>query len=227
MKIGVFCHMYYPELFAPLKVALDNIPAPADLFLSTTSAENARTLRHMFDEWDGRLEVEVVENRGRDIAPKLITFGRNHSDYDLVLHAHTKSDRANPGWREHMLRLLLGSRMKVEHIITYFEHVPEVGIIAARHYPPIVQWIHWGPNRENAQKLAKRAKIKLPTAEVDFPSGSMFWARPAALAPLLNLGLRFEDFPAETGQIDGTIAHAIERLFFYSAERAGFTWKMT
>ena len=61
-------------------------------------------------------------------------------------------------------------------------------------------------------------------AALDFPAGSMFWARGAALRPLLDLGLSFDDFPAETGQTDGTLAHAIERLFLHSCERAGYGW---
>jgi lipopolysaccharide biosynthesis protein len=59
---------------------------------------------------------------------------------------------------------------------------------------------------------------------VDMPSGSMFWARPRALKPLLDLHLSFYDFPAEPLPTDGTIAHCIERLFLFACERAGYTW---
>jgi hypothetical protein len=52
----------------------------------------------------------------------------------------------------------------------------------------------------------------------------MFWARAAALRPLLELGLSFSDFPPETAQTDGTLGHAIERLYLYACERAGFGW---
>ena len=52
----------------------------------------------------------------------------------------------------------------------------------------------------------------------------MFWARTAALRPLLDLHLGFDDFQAEAGQDDGTLAHAIERLYFLVCERAGFDW---
>ena len=63
-----------------------------------------------------------------------------------------------------------------------------------------------------------------PGAALDFPSGSMFWARSAALRPLLDLQLATEDFDEEKGQIDSTLAHAIERLYFFACEKAGFDW---
>ena len=50
----------------------------------------------------------------------------------------------------------------------------------------------------------------------------MSWARSAALRPLLDLGLTFDDFPDEKSQTNGTMAHAIERLFLFVCERAGF-----
>ena len=52
----------------------------------------------------------------------------------------------------------------------------------------------------------------------------MFWFKPQALDPLLNCGLTFDDFPEECGQLDGTIAHAIERAFLFIVEAAGFMW---
>ena len=52
----------------------------------------------------------------------------------------------------------------------------------------------------------------------------MFWFKPKALAPILNCGLTFDDFPDESGQLDGTIAHAIERAFLFVVETAGFDW---
>ena len=51
----------------------------------------------------------------------------------------------------------------------------------------------------------------------------MFWLRPAALRPLLDGLLSMGEFQAEGGQLDGTLAHAVERILSLIARSAGFT----
>jgi lipopolysaccharide biosynthesis protein len=223
MKIGVFCHMFYSELFIPLKAQLENIPEPSDLYLSTCSESDRALLIDMFTGWNGRVMVRVVKNKGRDIAPFLVTFANELPSYTYGLHIHTKG--SIPEWRDHILQHLLGSESIVDDIIARFENDSQLGIIAAPHYPPIRDWIHWGPNKQNADALAKRMQIEPETLfPLDFPSGSMFWFRPRALQPWLDINLTLDDFPEETGQLDGTIAHAIERLFYFAARKVGFSW---
>jgi lipopolysaccharide biosynthesis protein len=113
----------------------------------------------------------------------------------------------------------------VASIVDAFARLPRLGMVAPQHYEAIRRWIGWNGNFETAQGLAARMGLSLdPRRALDFPSGSMFWARPAALRPLLDLGLRFEDFPEESGQEDSTPAHAIERLYFLACERSGHLW---
>jgi lipopolysaccharide biosynthesis protein len=70
--------------------------------------------------------------------------------------------------------------------------------------------------------LARRIGISTPLDDAfDFPLGNMFWARPAALRPLLTLGLEWNDWPLEPADYDGTIMHALERLLPFAARHAG------
>ena len=206
-----------------------NLPAPADLLISTDSAEKQAALQPVFAPWDkGALEIRVVPNRGRDIAPKLVGFADVYDRYDLVLHLHSKMSDHAPflaPWRSYLFETLLGSPEIVRSILDAFARLPDLGMVAPQHYEAVRRWLGWNGNFAAAQALAARMGIALHSHRaLDFPSGSMFWSRPDALRPLLDLNLAFDDFPEEGAQLDHTPAHAIERLFFHSCERSGHSW---
>ena len=96
-------------------------------------------------------------------------------------------------------------------------------------FPDDPHLLGWGENLPYATDLARRLGIAepLPATTFNFPVGSMFWARTAALRPLLELGLNWDDFPAEPVPYDGSLLHAIERLLPFVVERAGFRSAVT
>lgn len=63
-----------------------------------------------------------------------------------------------------------------------------------------------------ATLLGRLSPHDVPQHCSDFPAGSFFWARVNCLMPLFALGLTEDDFEEESGQLDGTLAHAIERV---------------
>lgn len=82
--------------------------------------------------------------------------------------------------------------------------------------------VGWDKNRDLAEALAKRMQLAAPLDDFfDFPLGTMFWARPSALKPLLDLNLAWEEYPAEPLSNDGTLLHALERMVPYAARHAG------
>ena len=228
-RIAVFVHVFFDVLMPELKRYLAHIPGSYSLFITTDTIGKKAIIETHLEGWDrGSIEIAVVENRGRDIAPKLLAFPQAYEDHDLVLHLHTKkSHHASvlANWRSYLLETLTGSKETVDSILDIFATQPDVGMIASQHFEPARHWINWGGNLDKAKALAKRAGISIDAkAPLDFPSGSMFWARSAALKPLLDLKLTTDEFDPEVGQIDGTLAHAIERLYFHVVERAGFDW---
>lgn len=228
-SLAVILHAFHLDLLAEFRAYLDHIPFAADLFVSTDTLSKQQAAAACFSDWSkGAVEVRIVPNRGRDVAPKLVGFATMHDRYEYVLHLHTKrSSHASglAGWRGYLLDTLIGSPEVVCGVFEAFTQAPRLGMLAPQHIDELRPWIRWGANFETAETLAERMGFPLPRrAPLDFPSSSMFWARSAALRPLLDLALNFADFPDEQRQTDGTLAHAIERLYFLVCEQAGFDW---
>ena len=228
-RTAAICHIYYDNIAPEIQRYLRHIPFGFDVYISTNTEAKKAVIESIFRDWDrGKVEVRIAPNRGRDIAPKLIAFRDVYPNYDYVLHLHSKASK-HAGvlacWRGYAYETLLGSPAIVASIFDAFRRRPDLGIIAGQHFEVMRHWINWGDDFRLALPLAERMGFPLAQDKVlDFPSGSMFWARTAALKPLLDLNLAFEDFDAESGQIDATTAHAIERLYFYVCEHAGYGW---
>jgi GT2 family glycosyltransferase len=227
--IAAICHVFHVSVAQELVFYLRNLPRPADIYVSTDTDEKRQALQAAFSGWDcGDVTIRITPNRGRDIAPKLVGFADVYERYDLVLHLHSKmSTHAGflAPWRSYLYETLLGSPEIARSIVDAFARLPDLGMVAPQHYEGVRRWIGWQGNFEAARVLAARMDIPLSARRaLDFPSGSMFWARPSALRPLLDLRLSFEDFPAEDGQVDFTPAHAIERLYFHVCEKSGHSW---
>ena len=228
-KIAAVVHIFYPELAAEIKKLLQNIPGKVDVYISTVSAEKKSELEKIFSDFDkGKVTVKIFENRGRDIAPAFVGFKEIYKNYDLCVHLHSKkSPHAASrlfGWRDYLYDNLLGSEKIVRGIFKIMDN-PKVGIIFPQYFTHIRLSINWGENFFEVKNFLSRLKIAIDDVPVlEFPAGSMFWFKPAALSPLLNSGITFSDFPEELGQTDGTLAHAIERSFLFIARSAGFSW---
>lgn len=226
-KIGVFIHAYYEQEITALLPYLAHIGAPFEVFVTTDSESKKTFLLETLQPVHGdAVTVGVFDNRGRDIAPKYVGFRNEQLACDLVLHLHTKKslhDTKLADWRRFMLDCLIGSPEICDGVLDVFTKNPKLGVVAPRIFPAVHPAVKWGENYCKTVYLARRMGVRLERAmQIDFPAGSMFWARSAALRPILDLGLGFGAFEAEGGQIDGTTAHAIERLVFYSADRAGY-----
>jgi GT2 family glycosyltransferase len=228
-RVAAIVHLYYEDLAGEFRSYLSNVPVDLDVYISTVDDFRAAIIEKVFSGWSkGSVEVRVVPNRGRDIAPKLVSFRDVYDRYAYVICVHGKRSRhasvLSP-WRHFLLENLLGAPEVVTSVLHAFGQNPKLGIVASQHFEPMRHWTNWGGNFPKAEKLASRMGFSLNERDpLDFPSGSMFRARTAALRPLLDLRLNTEDFDEESSQTDATLAHAIERVVFHTCEHAGFDW---
>jgi len=228
-RLAVLCHAFHPDIMPDVRNHLEHIPGPFDLFLTTDDESKCPAIRDAFRHWvKGRIEIRIHENRGRDIAPKLLAWPDIYRSHDLMLHIHTKKTDYNNflfRWRGYLFDTLMGSPQIVRNILQLFALDERLGMVAPIHYHALNVSDPIGCNHADVRSLAARMGVDIQRQQyLDFPAGSMFWARTAALRPLLDTGFSLADFPAEAGQKDGTFAHAVERLFFVSCEAAGLHW---
>jgi glycosyltransferase involved in cell wall biosynthesis len=222
--IGVFLHIYYPELAPKIADYLNNIPQKIDIHVSTKQ-DAVESLEKIFKSAKNAQNVNVKSfpNIGRDVAPFIAGFGEEILKYDYILKLHSKKSphsNALSGWFEHCLDNLIGSND------VFYTNILELnknntGIIyPVENYALSLGikhdscWGHEDGNFVKAKPLLNTLKLNHidRDSEFSFPTGTMFWCKPEILKPILNWGLTFNDFDSEGGQIDGTLAHSIERL---------------
>ncbi len=228
-RIAIHLHVFYPDLAPELASYLRNMPFPYDLYLSVIDEEGAQTCRDVFTALPGCTKVVIrqVPNRGRDLGPLFYAFGQELLQYDYIAHFHTKKSLYNrgatQGWRTYLCQALLGDSERIRRIFALMQGDSPHGIVYPQNYFRLPPWANtWLANREQGAIWCARLGITpMPRGYFDYPAGSMFWARRDALAPLLEAGLKATDFPEETGQTDGTLAHTLERLLGLVASRQG------
>ncbi|HWR39062.1 MAG TPA: rhamnan synthesis F family protein [Patescibacteria group bacterium] len=230
-SVAVVLHMYYPDLWSEIRDYLDNIPEPFDLHVTISEKVRLRDLRKIVEFNPDSIFYQFI-NRGRDIAPFLQLMHLPVWDkYKAVCKIHTKkSPHIHAGlnwnypngteWRKVLYGELLGSREQIRTVLNVFHQNTSVGLIAPQgnlfEYGEFV-----GANRQNIMSVQEQIGIR--EADLcDFCAGSMFWFRPESLGLLRAAKLGMDDFPPEQGNIDGTLAHAIERLFTACVRKKGY-----
>ncbi|MFX0547440.1 rhamnan synthesis F family protein [Roseovarius sp. S1116L3] len=233
LRVALQIHAYYIDLLPRLRAHLEANQLRPDLFVSTTSRESAAEARSLLDGYSARTEVRMVPNVGRDVAPLLTCFGPQLvHDYDVIGHVHTKKSLflgktdVVETWVNLLYENILGGETggpMIDRILNAMAEAPDVGIV----FPSDPSLISWSRNRDQSQRLARKLGLDGLPEIIDFPVGTMFWMRAEALRPFVELGLRYADYPAEPIADDGTMLHALERLFGVAPVLQGYRAAVT
>ena len=233
-KVLAVAHIFYADMAEEILQRLSVLPKGYYLVATTSNEENQAQIRAVMERYGVEGEVRVVaSNRGRDIGAFLVDCNDvlSSDKWDIVVKIHSKKSvqddyNAAQLFKTHLYDNLLNSRAHVANILAEFAAHPALGMVLAplphMGYPTMGH--AWFTNREPAQAVAKRLGINVPF-DKDMPLatyGSMFIARPQALAKLVNAGFKPENFPVEGGYKDGSLAHVLERLMAYAVLSEGF-----
>lgn len=217
--LAIVVHAFYEDTFAEIMERLHEIKGvPFKLFVSTPQWQSAR-VDEVLKSSGFPYHLLPVTNRGRDVLPFLkIAEKIEEEGYAYILKIHTKKSKHRKDgdiWRNDLYGKLLNEN-SMRMALDSFNRNAKLGVIGpAGHIVPMS--FYWGSNAQTVESLARRlGQTSEQIKSLNFIAGTMFFARMAALAPLMNLAIDDADFEAEAGQIDGTLAHALERVISIS-----------
>lgn len=229
-SVAVQIHLFFVDTIDEIIKNINLIPCPFDCYISTDTEEKKELIAQKFNLCNARnVTVEVLENKGRDVAPFLKQMRERIDQYDIICHIHSKKTTfADYGdfWRKYLFNNLFGCSDNIAEILDMFKSNEKLGIIFPETYPLIKDQQMFGADRDNCVATAQKLGITEPLPQrAMFPAGNMFWARTDAVRQMfLSDAFSFE---SEKGQVHFTDAHRVERLWVYLAKHNGFNYKKT
>ena len=235
-KKALVFHAYFDDLIYETKKYIESMPLDSDIYITTNTPEKKKLYEDVFsDNKFNKLEIRLVENRGRDVSALLVCVKDIIMNYDIVCFAHDKKvSQLNCGaigksFAYNCLENLMPTNEFVTNVLNTFKDNPKLGLLTPM--TPfhgdynLILGNEWTENFEITSSLAHTLGINVPINEDHVPVsplGTMFWFRPVALKKLFDYDWEYKDFPKEPNRIDGTILHAIERIYGFTVQDAGY-----
>ena len=243
-KVALMMHLYFPDLIEKSLKYACSMPDGCDIFITVPNQKMNDLVSEALQKFVQfrKKTVITIENRGRDVSSLLVGCAPYVYDYDIICFMHDKkTTQMKPyalgeSFSYKCFENNLGSKEYVENILYKFETNPRLGMIMPP--PPNhgpwwnVLGCEWFSNLDNTVELAEKLNLNCSICwqrEPISPLGTMFWFRPMALKKLFDYGWKYEDFPEEPNENDGTLLHAVERVYGYVVQDSGHycAWAMT
>lgn len=245
--LAVQLHLYYEDLLPEFVENLNHIPGPFDLYISIRDLASQSGEQNIVDaQQDATAQrisdiekacqaitmlhsvtVKPTQNRGRDIAPMYVLFGKELRTYKYVLHMHSKKSlyqgSEQLGWRQYSVGSLIGSREQATRIISMLESDDSIGLIYPERFVEMAPEAYgWLSDEAKGREFMESIGVPFHGGIFLYPAGSFFLVRNAAIPQIWNRNLKYTDFDEEAGQIDGTLAHVLERALGQVVTQNGF-----
>lgn len=236
IKIAYGLHLYFSDLFKEYISTILRMPKGIDVYITTDTEEKRQEIISLCEDLQAwNISVLKVDNRGRDVSALWVVLREYLKRYDYVCFVHDKkAGQVTPGsigesWARKLLANTVASSDFVSNVIDTLETNERLGLLvppAPIHGPYLYLKKLWTTNYENTVELAKR--LGVDSVPIDYKKepitaiGSCFWFKTAALKQMFMQDWVYEDFPVEPLPEDGTISHAIERIYAFMAQHNGY-----
>ena len=230
---AVIIYLYYVDTVKNYISYIETVPKEYDIYIVSSNEIVLKKAQGFLVEREAVCILK--ENRGRDISAVLIAAAPVLKKYDRVCFIHDKSANAEylekdtAFWIYNLWSNTLGSEMYIRKINQLFDENKMLGLLV----PPepygefLSHWYGdtWFENYDATRQLAECLNLDVQVTQEEQLTAlsTVFWARTAALKKIVDYPWKYEDFPEEPLPIDGTLNHAIERIFPFVVLDAGFT----
>lgn len=234
---AIIIHLYYEDLVDTCFTYIKEVPNSIDVYITTSSDGTKYKVKEAVEKYNLCNCILIdKDNRGRDISSLLVASREIALKYKYFCFVHDKntlhiSDRSVP--RSYMYNIwenTLKSRAYIYNVLDCLEANKQLGLLC----PPVVYHGYYMAFEEEDWKIQKNYKriqalagflnitCNLDINKPAFTYGTAFWCKTDALLPLLKTSFSYTDFPEEPMPSNGTISHAIERIFGYVAQSQGY-----
>lgn len=235
-RIAVILHIYYKDLVESLADYCLNFVENTSFFVTTTSYETEEKINIEFSKRNLNFECTIRPNVGVGMSSLWVTYADKvtSGEYEYMCYFHDKKSPYTQyqingkQFAEHCYQNLFGTKAVVKNIINLFEDNKRLGVLGV---PMVYHGGYFGTksrcwhlNYLNTVELAQKLKLNVPIDEwvaPVAPYGDMFWFRSDSLKKAIGVGLTYDDFDVPYSP-DGTMMHAMERIYGLAAQDSGF-----
>ncbi|WP_226018773.1 rhamnan synthesis F family protein [Novosphingobium sp. FKTRR1] len=215
----IHIHAFYPDVVAEMLACFEGRARGGRFLVTTTTQNNQSVISRMLDDHGfSSSKTILIENKGRDIGPFLDHVIDQASDNDVICHIHTKKSPDVGGtYGEKWRKALYGALLNQTAVDAFRD--PRLGLL----FPDTPRSVGWGKNRAFCEQIGAALGRSLPPHPGPMPVGNMFYVR-KAVALSMQHATQGAVWPREPVPYDGTVLHAIERMWSMACEHAGYDW---
>ncbi len=219
---AIIIHAYYSDVLEQIAMLVEQSELELDVWVTVSKPDDVEEVQKYWPD----ARVYQVPNLGRDVAPFLAVYPelKSHA-YQAVLKLHTKKSLHREDgneWRDYLYNQLLPDEGKAQQALTEFIGNSNYGMLAPDGHTPALKYF-WGSNQNWIKRLELRFDLSAINGDEVFVAGTMFWFKPEVFASLESFPVQCGDFfYDQSNQTDGSLAHALERVFGVIVTQQGY-----
>lgn len=226
---AIILHLYYTESWEKIfrdkfKILTDKLNLDLYITMPEANIKFIDAVRKDFKD----ANVFIVPNKGRDVLPFIKVASELESmGYKKVLKVHSKKSthrdiegnaaQSGDAWLTTMMDALIPRNDRVLNALIDKINDEKTGMIGALEYTyPLKMYL--SNSRTLVERIFNTIDVNFFNGDIanklnnfSFFGGTMFWVDLKSIRETFNISAR--NFQDEKGQIDGTTAHALERVF--------------